>query len=563
MVKKKKLDLKISQKTNLDNSNNLKSRIYFKSSEKMTEIADNTIDLIITSPPYFNIKDYSKNGTQDLTHSSLHKQDIGNMNNYSDYIKSLLKVWKECERVLKPNGKLCINVPPLPMLKEKVNTHHNRTIYDLQSDIQNSILKSKNTSLYLYDLYIWKRTNSQKRLMFGSYPYPRNFYNNNICEFITVYVKDGKPNNNIPLEIKEKSRLTEKEWLEYTQQVWEIPSPNKSDSAYGQHPSIMPAEIVKRLVRLFTFEGDAVLDPFAGSGTTLKIAQELNRKWVGYEIYKNYELVIKTKLREKKAKKELRFNQIYNLDVFKFLDNLEEESIDLAIIDPPYNRLTAEWDQFENETEFFNFTYQWIDKLIPKLKRTASIYMFNTPQNCTQIMSYLIEKKLIFQNWITWYKKDGFNGNKKKYVNNQETILFFTVSDNYTFNYDEIRVPYTAPERVNSPKGILKNGKRWFPNPNGKLCPDVWEISSNRHQTKIRGKIKKNIHPSPKPEEMIERMIKASSNKGDLVLDLFSGTGTTSAVAKKLKRVFVGCELNELYYKNATSRIDKIELTIN
>lgn len=336
---KKKTSPKLFQKNSLGYSNNQEGKIYFKNSEKMTEIEDNTIDLIITSPPYFNIKDYSRNRTQDLTHSSPHEQDVGSINNYSDYIKVLLKVWKECERVLKSNGKLCINVPPLPMSKEEVNTHHNRTIYDLQSDIQNSILKNKRTTLYLYDLYIWKRTNSQKKLMFGSYPYPRNFYNNNIIEFITVYVKDGKPDNNISREIKERSKLTEKEWLEYTQQVWEIPSPNKSDSAYGQHPSIMPAEIAKRLVKLFTFEGDTVLDPFAGSGTTLKVAQELKRKWVGYEIYKNYGEVIEEKLKESQMKPGLKFNQVYNLDVFKFLDSLEEESIDLVIIDPPITDL--------------------------------------------------------------------------------------------------------------------------------------------------------------------------------------------------------------------------------
>ncbi|CAI2173566.1 11128_t:CDS:2 [Funneliformis geosporum] len=281
--------------------------------------------------------------------------------------------------------------------------------------------------------------------------------------------------------------------------------PNKSDSAYGKHPSIMPEEIVKRLVRLFAFEKDLVLDPFAGSGTTLKVAKELNRKWVGYEIYENYEEVIKKKLGMNNVRPPLKINRIYNLDVFAFFDSLPDNSVDLAIIDPPYNH-----------------------KLIPKLKRTASIYIFNTPFNCAYIASHLRKKNLIHR-----------------------------ISEDYTFNHEEIRIPYAAPERVNSPKGILKNGQRWFPNPNGKLCSDVWEISSDRHQTKIEGKIQKNIHPSPKPENMIERIIKASSNEGDLVLDLFSGTGTTSVVAKRLKRNFIGCEVNESYYEHAVARIFK------
>jgi DNA modification methylase len=88
-VDKKKQNLKSFKK---NSPNNPERKVFFKSSEKMTEIEDNSVDLIITSPPYFNIKDYSKNGTQDLTHSSLQKRDIGNINNYQNYISSLLKV---------------------------------------------------------------------------------------------------------------------------------------------------------------------------------------------------------------------------------------------------------------------------------------------------------------------------------------------------------------------------------------------------------------------------------------------------------------------------------------
>jgi site-specific DNA-methyltransferase (adenine-specific) len=135
--------------------------------------------------------------------------------------------------------------------------------------------------------------------------------------------------------------------------------------------------------------------------------------------------------------------------------------------------------------------------------------------------------------------------------------LFSTVSDNYTFNHDEVRIPYLSLERLKYPQGILKNGNRWIPNPSGRLCTDVWEISSDRHQTKVEGKIQKSIHPSPKPEDMIEKMIKASSKEGEVVLDLFSGTGTTSVVAKRLKRNFIGCEVNDLYYEHAVARIFK------
>lgn len=271
------------------------NKVYYKSSQNMKEVDNNSIDLIITSPPYFNIKDYSKDGYQNLTHSKKHNKDIGAINDYKSYINNLLKVWKECHRILKPNGKLIINVPLMPMLKKDLKTHYNRHIFDLQSDIQTSIIQ--NTEFYLMDLYIWHRTNSSKKLMFGSYPYPRNFYAQNTTEFITVYVKDGIPDrSNISDEIKEASKLTQKEWVEYTKQIWDIPIPGKGDSAFGKHPAIMPEEIVTRCVKLFSYINDIVLDPFAGSGTTLKVAKELNRNFIGYELYENYRSVIEEKI---------------------------------------------------------------------------------------------------------------------------------------------------------------------------------------------------------------------------------------------------------------------------
>lgn len=268
--------------------------VYYKSSAKMTEVDDNSIDLIITSPPYFNIKDYSKDGYQVDNHSTRKAEDVGSVPDYDNYIDNLLTIWKECERVLKPNGKLIINVPLMPMLKKELSTHYNRHIFDLQSDIQHSILH--NTGLYLMDLYIWNRTNSTKKLMFGSYPHPRNFYAQNTTEFITVYVKDGKPINNVTPEIKEASKLTQEEWVEYTKQIWNIPIPNKKDIAFGIHPAIMPEEIVHRCVRLYSYVGDIVLDPFTGSGTTLKVAKELDRNYIGYELYENYKDVIDKKI---------------------------------------------------------------------------------------------------------------------------------------------------------------------------------------------------------------------------------------------------------------------------
>ncbi len=282
------------------------NKVFYRNAQNMSEVPDEIVDLIVTSPPYFNIKDYAKDGYQKSSNSEKHKEQLGDIDDYKLFIKELLKVWKECERVLKPNGKLVINTPLIPMKKADYSTHHNRHIFDLNSDIQHSILYQKKTKMFLHDVYIWERTNPSKKLMFGSYPYPRNFYAQNTSEFITVYVKDGNPINDLPKKIKEASKLTQKEWVEYTKQVWRMPVPGKNDAAFGDHSAIMPEEIVYRCVRLFTYTDDVVMDPFAGSGTTLKVAKEEGRNFIGYEVMSSYKEVIekKLKLAENKTEKK-------------------------------------------------------------------------------------------------------------------------------------------------------------------------------------------------------------------------------------------------------------------
>ena len=270
--------------------------VYYGDSSTMDEVPNNSVHCIVTSPPYFSIKDYALDGHQQDRHSVNNASQIGDIVDFEAYIDGLLKVWYECQRVLTPNGKLIINTPLMPMLKRDYDTHHNRHIFDINSAIQHSILR--NTDLHLMDTYIWNRTNPSKRLMFGSYPYPRNFYAQNTIEFITVYVKDGKPINGLPADIKTRSKLSQQEWVEYTKQVWDIPIPNRGDSAFGKHPALMPEEIPHRCIRMFTYEGDVVLDPFAGSGTTLKVAKQLGRNYIGYEIMEAYRPCIEQKLTE-------------------------------------------------------------------------------------------------------------------------------------------------------------------------------------------------------------------------------------------------------------------------
>ncbi len=272
------------------------NQVYYHSSTNMKEIPDNSIHLIVTSPPYFNIKDYSQNGTQNLQHSELHPHDCGNINDYNSYLKSLLEVWRECTRVLCPNGKLVVNAPLIPMLKSEFSTHYNRDILNIYGDIEQSIIQEI-SDMFLMDLYIWNQINARRQLIFGSYPYPSNLYAQKKTEFIGVFVKDGKPTK-VDKNRKEQSTLSKEEWIEWTKQIWDIPIPNKGDIAYGEHAAIMPEEIARRCIRMFSYINDIVLDPFTGSGTTLKVAKDLQRRYVGYEIYNHYEDIINQKLGE-------------------------------------------------------------------------------------------------------------------------------------------------------------------------------------------------------------------------------------------------------------------------
>lgn len=234
--------------------------------------------------------------------------------------------------------------------------------------------------------------------------------------------------------------------------------------------------------------------------------------------------------------------RIYNDEFFDFIKKVDDNSVDLLLTDPPYNMNKEYWDKFKNTEDFLDFTYRWIDECIPKLKENGSIYIFNNPFNSAFILTHLYEKGLYYKNTIIWNRKDGIASSKKRYNQNQEQILFFTKNEkNYTFNFDDIREPYDSTERIEAAKkkGIIKNGKRWFPNENGKLCSDVWHYSSERHKNKVNGKVIKMEHVTPKPKDLIERIIKASSNEGDIVMDPFVGIGTTAIVAKKINRGFI------------------------
>lgn len=241
-------------------------------------------------------------------------------------------------------------------------------------------------------------------------------------------------------------------------------------------------------------------------------------------------------------------NKVIPGDILKTLKSIEDNSIDLVIADPPYNIAIAKWDEFKSKENYFSFMEKWIDEVVEKMNDNSSIFLYNNEYNSALLVPILESKGLKFMNWITWVKRDGLASAKKRFVNSQEVVLFF-VKGNPDFNYNDIRVPYISQDRMKhaTEKGILKNGKRWYPNPNGKLRTNVWEEKSHRQNNKIEGKVVAADHPTIKPIEQVEMMIKATTKEGDLVLDIFSGSGTTSLACKNNNRNSIALERDEKY----------------
>jgi len=251
-------------------------KVIIGDSRKMAELTDESIDLVVTSPPYWYIKDYGIEG------------QIGYGQTLHEYLKDLYRVWKECFRVLKPGTRLCINIGDQFLRsiiygKYKIAPLHAEIITQCEKigfDYMGSIIWQKKTTM---------NTTGGANVM-GSYPYPPNGLIEIDYEFILIFKKPGR-RSLPPKEMKEKSRLTKEEWKEYFSGHWNFPGERQID-----HEAMFPEELPKRLIKMFTFIGDVVLDPFLGSGTTIKAALNLERNSVGYEINEKFLPIIKKKI---------------------------------------------------------------------------------------------------------------------------------------------------------------------------------------------------------------------------------------------------------------------------
>lgn len=242
---------------------------------------------------------------------------------------------------------------------------------------------------------------------------------------------------------------------------------------------------------------------------------------------------------------------IYQGDAIKVLQNsIEDNSIDLIFVDPPYNigkDFNGLKDKWKSDEDYLNWCYQWIDLLLKKLKKTGSLYIMTSTQFIPNFDIYLRDKIEILSRIVWSYDSSGVQA--KKYYGSMYEPILFCVKDKkkYTFNSNDILV-----EAKTGSKRKLIDYRKNPPQPyNTKKVPgNVWNFSRVRYRM-----AEYENHPTQKPIALLERIIKASTNEGDVVLDPFSGTFTTSFVAKKLNRKSIGIEINEDYFKIGIRRV--------
>lgn len=254
--------------------------------------------------------------------------------------------------------------------------------------------------------------------------------------------------------------------------------------------------------------------------------------------------------------KQVVINRIICGDAFEILAKLQSERFDLLFADPPYN-LTKEFgkEKFKQTTSdaYEAWLDSWLKLCVPLLNSTASLYICGDWRSSAAIQR-VGSRYFKLQNRITWEREKG-RGAKRNWKNAAEDIWFFTVSDEFTFNLDDVKIrrrvlaPYT---KSGEPKDWQKRGDGNFRDTHpSNIWTDIsvpfWSMPENTN------------HPTQKPEKLLAKIILASTNPGDLILDPFAGSGTTAVVAKKLGRNFIAIESDEQYCLLAAKRLEMTE----
>jgi len=227
-------------------------------------------------------------------------------------------------------------------------------------------------------------------------------------------------------------------------------------------------------------------------------------------------------------------------DARSLFHTIPNNSIDLIIADPPYNLGKNYGNNHDLKAfdDYLRFSRTWLAEAVRVLNNQGTLYLFMGVRFISYLYDILArEEALYFNSWICWHYTQGM-GRKIGFSPRHDDILMFNKSKTYTFNLDAVRVPQKYYRSRNNMRGA---------NPG-----DVWEFSHVHYCNENR-----QDHPTQKPEGLIERMVLASSNPGDIVLDPFAGSGTTLRVCQQLKRTCIGFELNPDYVTIIKKRLAK------
>ena len=282
----------------------------------MNDLKDQSVHLIVTSPPYWQLKDYGSDN------------QIGFNDSYEQYINHLNLVWKECHRVLHDGCRLCINIGD----QFARSVYYGRyKVIPIHSEI---IRFCETIGFDFMGQIIWQKTTTTNTTggaaVMGSFPYPRNGIVKLDFEYILLFKKQGvapKPS----LEQKEQSAMSNEEWNTYFNGHWYF-----NGAKQDKHLAMFPEELPKRLIRMFSFPQETVLDPFMGSGTTAAVARKLGRNSVGYEINSDFIPLIKSKIGGETLYDEANINTIKQnaeIHIEKELDALPYLFVDVHKID--------------------------------------------------------------------------------------------------------------------------------------------------------------------------------------------------------------------------------------
>jgi len=249
--------------------------IYFKDAREMSELPNETVHLIVSSPPYYVGMEFEVGMT------------------FKEHLENVEAVIKECARVIVPGGIIALNVADIVNFKES-NAPSNNSQIKLMAHFYQSCMKKH--KIYLTDEIIWAKRIAWSKLSDSGKSYKDDTVHTSYSIYSTwepIYIFRAKGERELPSEeIILKSKLTREQWISYVNGVWKIEPVRNTDG----HPCMYPDELVNRLIRMFSYVGDTVLDPFLGSGTTVKVARDLERVGIGYERELKYKPVIMKKL---------------------------------------------------------------------------------------------------------------------------------------------------------------------------------------------------------------------------------------------------------------------------